>query len=52
MVKPCSVSRHLWCEIDFAMDLARAEALFGKERKDDVQPAPFSSAEAQLSFLR
>jgi choline kinase len=52
MVKPCAVSRHLWCEIDFAMDLARAEALFGKERKDDVQPAPFSSTEAELSFLR
>ena len=36
MVKSCSISQHLWCEIDFAVDLARAEALFGRERKDDA----------------
>jgi len=37
LVKSCSISQHLWCEIDFAVDLARAEALFGRERKDDVK---------------
>lgn len=39
IVKACSVSRHRWCEIDFAADLARAEALFRRERQDDMQEA-------------
>jgi choline kinase len=45
MVKPCSISQHRWCEIDFAIDLARAETLFSRERPDNIQPAPFGSAE-------
>jgi choline kinase len=28
MVNACSVSGHLWCEIDFGADLARAETVF------------------------
>ncbi|MDE2365678.1 MAG: phosphocholine cytidylyltransferase family protein [Betaproteobacteria bacterium] len=43
IVKACSISRHRWCEIDFAADLARAEALFREECQDDMQPAPFGS---------
>ena len=36
MVNACSVSGHLWCEIDFAADLARAEALFGRIDQDEI----------------
>lgn len=36
MVNACSVSGHLWCEIDFAMDLARAEELFGRIDQDEI----------------
>ena len=45
MVKACSISQHRWCEIDFAADLARAEALFSRECKDNIQSAPSGSAE-------
>ena len=45
IVKACPISRHRWCEIDFAADLARAEALFRRERQDDMQPAPSGSTE-------
>jgi len=44
MVQPCSVSKHLWCEIDFSADLARAEALFGN-RRDEILPEPAPSTE-------
>ena len=49
LVKSCSISQHLWCEIDFAVDLARAEALFGRERKDDVQSR---GAPAELVMMK
>ena len=34
LVSTCSVPEHLWCEIDFVGDLARAEALFSKTDQD------------------
>lgn len=34
LVSTCSVPGHLWCEIDFIGDLARAEALFRKTDQD------------------
>ncbi|MGH8685680.1 MAG: sugar phosphate nucleotidyltransferase [Nitrosospira sp.] len=34
LVNTCSVSQHPWCEIDFAVDLAKAEALFSKIDRD------------------
>ncbi|MEO8766790.1 MAG: phosphocholine cytidylyltransferase family protein [Nitrosospira sp.] len=36
VVNTCSVSEHLWCEIDFAADLARAEELFGRINQDEI----------------
>jgi choline kinase len=34
LVSTCSVPGHLWCEIDFAGDLIRAETLFSKTDQD------------------
>jgi choline kinase len=34
LVSTCPVPGHLWCEIDFAGDLARAEALFSTTDQD------------------
>ena len=50
MVNACSVSGHLWCEIDFAVDLARAEELFGRINQDEIlqrhlRPAELSTPE-------
>jgi choline kinase len=36
LVSTCSVPGHLWCEIDFAGDLVRAEALFSKTDQDKM----------------
>lgn len=36
VVNTCSVSEHLWCEIDFAADLAKAEVLFSKIDRDET----------------
>lgn len=36
LVNTCSVSGHFWCEIDFAVDLAKAEALFSKIARDET----------------
>ena len=43
MVKACSISSHLWCEIDFGTDLARAEALFGNHPKGTQPEALLTS---------
>lgn len=37
LVNTCSVSEHLWCEIDFAVDLKKAEALFSKTAQDEIR---------------
>ena len=37
LVNTCSVPENLWCEIDFAGDLVRAEALFSKKDQDKTQ---------------
>lgn len=37
LVNACSVSEHLWCEIDFAVDLAKAEALFSKITQNETR---------------
>jgi choline kinase len=34
LVNACSVSEHPWCEIDFAIDLIKAEALFSRIDQD------------------
>lgn len=44
MVNACSVSGHLWCEIDFGADLARAEAVFGNSQRGAL-PGSLSSPE-------
>lgn len=45
VVKACSVSGHVWCEIDFAADLARAEALFSGTERDGTLRNPSVQAE-------
>ncbi|MDN5751980.1 MAG: phosphocholine cytidylyltransferase family protein [Nitrosospira sp.] len=37
LVNTCSVPGHLWCEIDFAVDIAKAEALFSKIDQDETR---------------
>jgi choline kinase len=39
-VNACSVSGHVWCEIDFAADLARAETLFSRAEQDEISKGP------------
>ena len=45
VVNSCSVSGHVWCEIDFAADLARAEALFAETKGNGIPQSPSIQAE-------
>lgn len=45
VVKACSVSGHIWCEIDFAADLVRAEALFAETKGNGIPQSPSIQAE-------
>ncbi|ARO86449.1 nucleotidyltransferase [Nitrosospira lacus] len=40
LVSKCAVPGHLWCEIDFPMDLARAEALLSKIDQNQITENP------------
>jgi choline kinase len=40
LVNACSVSGHVWCEIDFAVDLARAETLFAETKGNGIPQSP------------
>ncbi len=45
VVNVCSVSGHVWCEIDFAVDLARAETLFSRAERDEISQDPILTTE-------